>query len=208
MLAVGALGTASFGIIEGLKWTHLGLAGFGQISKLLGDPVMKALQIAYGPEYRSLLQAQYRANRTSGDLPRSLRQGARIGLTPDTAEALACQVGVVGGVELKAVAGALQKGKNLTESQRAVLGRCELALDARIDAALALANDRYIGIIRVMASFVSICIALVVWGAIAPEGVRAWMALFVGIAAVPIAPIAKDLASALQSAAKAISRGK
>lgn len=205
VLAVGALGTASFGIVEGLKWTIVGLSGFRQIRKLLGDPVMEALRVAYGPEYMSLLKAQYRANRISGDLPRSLRQGARVGLTPSTAEALANQVGVVSKAELKTVAAALQKGKNLTDSQRNVLGRYELALDARIDAALALANDKYIGYIRVLASVVSIGIALAVRQAAGGE----WLtAVIVGVAAVPIAPIAKDLASALQSAAKAMSRSK
>jgi len=29
----GALGTACFGIVEGLTWTPLGEAGFGQITK-------------------------------------------------------------------------------------------------------------------------------------------------------------------------------
>ncbi len=206
VLAVGALGTASFGIVEGLKWTVIGLSGFRQIRKLLGDPVMEALRVAYGPEYMSLLKAQYRANRTSGELPRSLRQGARVGLTPNTAEALADQVGVVDKAELKIVAAALQKGKNLTDSQRNILGRYELALDTRIDAALALANDKYIGYIRVLASLVSIGIALAVWWNASPEDVNLLTVVIVGVAAVPIAPIAKDLASALHSAAKAMSR--
>ena len=203
ILAIGALGTASFGIVEGLKWTIVGLAGFRQIRKLLGEPVMQALHVAYGPEYLSLLKAQYRANRAGGELPKSLRQGARIGLTPDTAEALASRIGVVGKKELKSVAAALEKGKTLSDSERNILGRYELALDTRIDAALALANDRYIGYMRVFASLVSIGIAL---------SVRQWMdgdwlrAVIVGVAAVPVAPIAKDLASAIQSAAKAMQK--
>ena len=32
VLAVGALGTASFGIVEALKWTGVGLFGFGKIN--------------------------------------------------------------------------------------------------------------------------------------------------------------------------------
>lgn len=206
VLAVGALGTASFGIVEGLKWTFVGLSGFRQIPKLLGGPVMKALQIAYGPEYLSLLRAQYRANRTSGELPKSIRQGARVGLTPETAAELANQIGVVNEADLKAVASTLQKGKDLTDAQRSVLGRYELALDTRIDAALALANDKYIGYIRVLASAISIGIALGVWRT--TEGIELLEALIVGVAAVPIAPIAKDLASAIQSAAKAMPQRK
>lgn len=206
VLAVGALGTASFGIVEGLKWTFVGLSGFRQIPKLLGGPVMKALRVAYGPEYLSLLRAQYRANRTSGELPKSIRQGARVGLTPETAAELANQIGVVNEADLKAVASTLQKGKDLTDAQRSVLGRYELALDTRIDAALALANDKYIGYIRVLASAISIGIALGVWRT--TEGIELLEALIVGVAAVPIAPIAKDLASAIQSAAKAMPQRK
>ena len=43
ILAVGALGTASFGIVEGLKWTRMGTAGFNQLWKILDGPIMEAL---------------------------------------------------------------------------------------------------------------------------------------------------------------------
>ncbi len=76
VLAIGALGTASFGVVDAFKWIGIGLFGFGQTRKLLGSAVMEALGIAYGAEYMLLLKAQYRANRTSGELPKSLRQGA------------------------------------------------------------------------------------------------------------------------------------
>ncbi len=201
VLAVGALGTASFGIVEGLKWTGVGLFGFRQIIRVLGDPVMKALKVAYGPEYKDLLKAQYRANRVAGELPRSVRQGARVGLNPDTAPGLAEKLGVVEKEALKEVAEAIQAGKTLTEEQRGVLGRYELALDARIDAALTLANSRYIGYIRVLASVVAIAIALIV-GSI--QKIQPITSIIVGVAAVPLAPIAKDIANALQAAAKAL----
>lgn len=205
ILAIGALGTASFGIIDGLKWIGLGLFGFGQIPKLLGSPVMKALEIAHGPQYMKMLKGQYLANRTSGDLPKSIRQGARVGLTPETAVALAEEIGVVGATDLKAVAASLQKGKALTDNQRGVLGRYELALDTRIDAALALANDHYVNYMRFFASLVAIAIAF---------GVRQYTrgdiltTLIIGFTAVPLAPIAKDLATAIQSAAKAMRQKK
>ena len=201
VLAVGALGTAAFGIVEALKWTGVGLFGFGQIVRVLGEPVMAALQVAYGAEYQELLKAQYRASRTSGELPRSLRQGARIGLTPETAPALARKLGVVEEGDLVAVAEALQAGETLSEVQRGVLGRYELALDARIDAALALANSTYIGYIRVLASGVAVVIALIV-GSI--QNVPLMTSLIVGVAAVPFAPIAKDLAGALRAGARAL----
>jgi hypothetical protein len=201
VLAVGALGTAAFGIVEALKWTPIGLMGFGQINKLLGQPVMKALEVAYGPEYLLLLKAQYRAGRTQAQLPKTIRQGARVGLTPDTAAGMADRMGVVEASELVNVAEALQAGTDLSAAQTSILGRFELALDARIDAAMALANDKYGGSLRVVASAVAIIIAIAVGLNV---GEDLLMSLVVGIAAVPIAPMAKDLTKAIQAAGKAL----
>lgn len=47
ILATGALGTAAFGIVEALKWTRIGEAGYGSINKVLG-PIMDTLNVAYG----------------------------------------------------------------------------------------------------------------------------------------------------------------
>ena len=201
VLAVGALGTAAFGIVEALKWTPIGLMGFGQINKLLGQPVMAALKVAYGPEYLLLLKAQYRAGRTEAQLPKTIRQGARVGLTPDTAAGMADRMGVVEAGELVNVAEALQSGTDLFAEQTSILGRFELALDARIDAAMALANDKYGGSLRVIASAVAIIIAIAVGLNV---GEDLLMSLVVGIAAVPIAPMAKDLTKAIQAAGKAL----
>lgn len=194
VLAVGALGIAAFGIVEGFKGAGLGLLGFGQIGKLLGEHVLNALKIAYGDDYLSVLKVQYRTGRSSGDLTRSIRQGARIGLTPNNAKDLAASVGVVDGDKLQKVTEAVMAGEELDDEQRGILGRFELALDARIDAATAMANYRYANSMRVAASVVAVVIALVV--AIILEA-NLLLALVVGIAAVPIAPIAKDVATAI-----------
>lgn len=205
ILAIGALGTASFGIVEALKWTRVGVMGFGRIKTLLGDPVMMALQLAYGSDFMLFLEAQYRNGRNSGELPRTIRQGARIGLTPETAPGLAAQVGVVDGQQLSEVAAAIQSNEELNSEQRNLLGRFELALDARIDAAMSLANDRYIGYVRLLASVVSIIIAAFVGISMGIDW-KTW--LIVGVAAVPVAPMAKDLASAIQAASKSMTGGK
>jgi hypothetical protein len=201
VLAVGGLGTAAFGIVEALKWTPIGMMGFRQITRLLGAPALDALRVAYGPASIDLLEAQYRTGRSAGQLPKSIRQGVRVGLTPDTAGPLAERLGVVAADDLVAVAEALQQGAELTDAQRSILGRFELALDARIDSALALADDRYAGSMRVIASLVAIIIALAI-GIYAGQSVL--LALIVGIAAVPVAPMAKDLSSAIRAAGQAL----
>lgn len=198
VLATGALGTAAFGIVEALKWTALGTMGFKGIRDVLG-PVMNLLRVAYGDGYLELLKALFRGD--TGELARVLRQGVRIGLTPENAAAAASFLGVVKGDELAAVARQVLQGEELTSAQRNVLGRFELAVDTRIEAALTRSHDLYVGAMRMAASILAVGIALAVAFYLAKP---VWLGLLIGIAAVPLAPIANDVVTALQSAAKAL----
>jgi hypothetical protein len=199
ILATGALGTSAFGIIEALKWTRLGEAGFGAILKLLG-PIVETLKIAYGPDFRNLLRAQYRGEQR--DLARVIRQGVRIGLTEENASQVARFLGMVDVEQLEHAARLIEAGEELPPALRNVLGRFELAVDGRIDAALTLAQNQYVGAVRGAASLVALIIALAVGFYLG--GGYIFQALLVGVAAVPVAPVAKDLVTALQSASKAI----
>jgi hypothetical protein len=199
IIATGALGTTAFGIVEALKWTRLGEAGFGTILKMLG-PIIETLHTAYGADFKNLLRAQYRGNQR--DLTRLIRQGVRIGLTPGNAIPIAGFLGIVDAKKLAEAAAQVGKGTDLSAELRNVLGRFELAVDGRIDAALTLAQTKYVGATRVLASLVALFIALAV-GVYLGSG-YVFQALLVGIAAVPLAPVAKDLVTALQSASRAI----
>ena len=199
ILATGALGTAAFGIVEALKWTRLGEAGFRAILKVLG-PIIELLRTAYGPDFQNLLRAQYRGDQR--DLTRVIRQGVRVGLTAANANQAARFLGMIDGERLTEAARQVEEGQELSAELRNVLGRFELAVDTRIDAALMLAKSRYVGATRVTSSILAILIAVAV-GVFLGEGYM-FQAILVGIAAVPLAPVAKDLVSALQSASKAI----
>jgi hypothetical protein len=197
----GALGTACFGIVEGLKWTPLGEVGYGQISKFLGEPLSDALRIAYGPQFENMLRAQYRQDSSQAGLAKTLRQGVRIGLTTANAGAIAVFLGTVTPDALTAAAQNVAAGADLSAESRAAIGRFELAVDARIDAALSNANDVYVGGIRCTAGILALGIAQLI----------AWMqasdwknALILGLVAVPFAPIANDLLRAVQAATKAL----
>ena len=205
IVATGAVGTAAFGIVEALKWTPLGLIGYGRIRKTLGTEVMSAVERAYGSGFGTYLQGLYRQGRVKGGLGKALRQGVRIGLTGSSAAELAEAVQVVGPDELAQAAQKLQSGSELNPAERSIVGRFELAIDARIDAALALAESNYKGGMQLSASFVAIGLALIAActfeGGFAANSVRA---IVVGVAAVPLAPIAKDLASGIKSARQAM----
>ena len=210
LLAAGALGTAAFGIVEGLKWLGLDRSGFSKIPGTLGKALMGALGNAYGPDYLTLLVGQYQNGRAKGELPRSLRQGMRIGLRPDNAAGMAEHVGVVEAKDMTAIAEKLRDGVALEAAEKSVLGRFELAVDARIDAALSFAERTYLGCVRWSAIVLSVLLALVAaWVIRGKVGGFEWeTALIVGVAAVPLAPVAKDLSKALHAAANAIGARK
>jgi hypothetical protein len=200
--AAGALGTACFGIVEGLKWTSLGEMGFGRITDYLGSELLGALKIAYGPQYEKLLRAQYRQDsQTQAGIAKTLRQGVRIGLTAQNAAAISDFLGTVNAAALTQAVTAASAGVDLNATDRAAIGRFELAADARIDSALSSAKDAYLGSIRCTAALLAVIIAQL----LAPILGAGWdKALVLGIVAVPFAPIANDLVSAIQAATKAL----
>jgi hypothetical protein len=206
--AAGALGTACFGIVEALKWTPLGEAGFGQITKLLGPDLLGALQVAYGAQYEKLLRAQYRQDSQQQTLiGKSLRQGVRLGLTPSNAAAIATYVGTVTPAALLNATASVASGAALGAADQNAIGRFEMAVDARIDSALSQAQDVYLGTIRCAAALLAIGIAEGVQGMLGTASVtNHFGALLVGLVAVPLAPVANDVVAALQAATKALGR--
>jgi hypothetical protein len=217
ILAAGALGTAAFGIVDGLKATAIGAAGFPALTAMLG-PLKTALAKAYGDEYLELLKAQYRDRRGTGPLSRTVRQGVRLGLTKDNAAQLATFLGegIVDRSSLAGIAEKIATGVKLTDSERGLLGRFELAVDTRIEAAVALAEEKYKLTTQWWASGTAVALALIAAWALGTqkpdflvwEKVLFIKGMIVGLVAVPLAPIAKDVASALQSATKALKARK
>jgi hypothetical protein len=214
ILATGALGTAAFGIVEGLKSTAaVGEAGFDELTTTLG-PFAVTLQQAHGSDWAKIYRGLYRGDAT--ELVRMLRQGVRVGLTTQNAATIGDALfgrGTEKANALVVVAGkVLSPDAKPSELELRALGRYELAADARIDAALAIARQQYATTARLWASVVSMVIALVTAGGLYASGGVIGLstgglvlfALLIGIAAVPIAPIAKDVASGIHAAARAL----
>lgn len=207
VVAAGALGTAAMGIVEGFKSIRITPFGFSKLRENITWS-NKALGNAYGDQVDELLKSLYRLGRSGGELPRILRQGVRIGLDKDNAKYLADSILGSSGDELEKIAVKNAAGKDLSAEEKNILGRFEVALDARIDAALALAERVYINSIRFAAFFVAIVLALVTAAFLDPTPDNFFTALVAGIVAVPLAPIAKDVAKAIQSATSAIGSRK
>lgn len=227
VLAVGSLGTAAFGIVEGFKWTPLGLKGFKHVTMAMREFDL-VLSHAYGKDFNHLLSGYYRRDREQ--LGRILRQGIRIGLDEKNAELMAKKldlpsqqlvdaVDVVGRPDEEEITGEMslsseikKKGSDWKALQ--TLGRYEMVADARIDSSLARAQHSYEQTMRMWAMGVSVLIGtgMGTYFAFALDTPYedAWKyvigGLAAGIAGVPLAPIAKDVASAVRSAAKALGR--
>src|SRR5581483_151159 len=207
ILAAGALGTAAFGIVEASKYfAAIGEAGYDALTRVLGalaDP----LRVAYGPQSDVLLRAQYRGDQR--ELVRLLRQGVRVGLRGANAAAVAADLGSLEPgslVQAIRVATGEDDGSGhdgsarLSDAQRSLIARYELAADARIDAALTLAQARYAGALRLLASAVAVALALVVASLVTERTSDDYaLAVIVGLGAVPLAPIAKDVAAGIQA---------
>lgn len=217
ILAIGAVGASAMGITEGFKSIWLPPIGFWKLKQEMAW-AKDALTIAYGENYQDMLATLFRSGHSSGELPRILRQGVRVGLNEETGKKMAQTVGVSDPCELGDVAKQLAAGEDISKkpTERNILGRFEMAVDARIDAALAMAERAYKNGIRLRASLIALVLSVVAaYLMYAPDNDESFiqsdifvLALIVGFTAVPMAPIAKDVAKGFQAAARALGARK
>jgi hypothetical protein len=232
ILAVGALGTAAFGIVEAfgkavaLRRWGLPYAGYSHVRVVMLQ-FADALQFTYGEHYEEILRQQYRDGRAGGQAPDTVRQGVKLALPlmdQTKAQAIVDRVwGVDGGgatlvkalqAEKAVDAGGESAGPSPAETAQAAIlaGRFGLALDSRVQAAFALAEERYQALARMLAGVTAVALSLAFNASYrglpwikedTTQGYPWIFAFIVGAAAVPLAPVAKDLSSALTDALKA-----
>jgi len=205
--AMGGLGLAAMALVDALKAVPGGgvsRIGFSHIRKVL-RMFDKVLTRAAGAQWEAVIMAHWINGRDRDDQVGAIRSLLRLGLNPDTADQLAA-IGNVQPAALSKVAGKLVAGAALSEAEINVIGRVEAAVEARLDAAFDLAEQAYRNTARTLAGVIAVGLAVAAGAllnsAAAPIDLR--VAALVGLLAVPIAPIAKDLVSALTSAAQAV----
>jgi len=231
IVAVGALGTAAFGVVEAFgkalvirRW-GLPFVGFGCVEVLL-RAYGPALRFTYGDSYEQIVAQQYRDGRASGRAPETLRNGVRLALPMmdfDAAVAIVEQAWGLGRQAAMDLVRALQAehtGARITPAQAAdaavMAGRFGVALDSRIGAAFTLAEERYQATARWLAGATALILSILFnlgmrgvtcegWRCeVGTTGGYSWItALLIGATAVPLAPVAKDLSSALTEALRA-----
>jgi hypothetical protein len=212
VVAIGSLGTAAFGLVDATKIGPKGgisNVGFARIkgavrqflpnasgaSSSAGSGAGNLLGVLHGNWINGTALADQKA------IAKSL---IKLQLSAATAKDFAAATGVDGDA-LSRVAASMTSGTSLTSAQSNVLGRFDLTLTAILDRAYQHADQRYRNAAKVLAMIFAILLAFLGGLAVFPDYFRSeevWIVLLCGVLATPLAPISKDLASALQAGVK------
>jgi hypothetical protein len=205
-----ALSTASFGLLDATKAFGGGISNFGTgpLKATLVD-FEPALAAALGANWWVVVRASWIGGVPKADQKAKVQALIKLGLNSSTAPRIA-PAAHVDAAALTAAVTKLETGAALDDADLNVIGRMNATIDALMDAGFEAADARYRNWSRALAGLVSMLLALVAWYFI-PEGAgkpSLALSVIVGLLAVPIAPVAKDLTSALSTAMQALKAAK
>lgn len=216
LAALSALATAAFGLLDASKglWGGIARVGLGHIWRALA-PFQSTLNAAMGESrWRILVEANWMNGMAKTEQKAVVRSLIKLGLNEATARDLAAAVRV-DPEALLAIAKKLAKGAPLSETDLNLLGRLNAVLDALLDSGFEMADQQYRNVSRLWAGILCVILSLSAWGIwfFNPQDMKTtcsnfWIAIAVGVLAVPVAPVAKDLTSSLTAAAKALKLGR
>jgi hypothetical protein len=207
--AIGGLGTAAFGMVDATKpfWGGVNRLGFKRI-----EAAVKTL--TPGAAARGLTQANIvetlKANWYNGTDLTSQKAIAKslikVGLNSGSAAALAAATGVDSDL-LENVAAKMASGTALEKNESDVYSRFDFVLTALLDEVYQGADRAYTNGTRIVAALFAVLLAIVGGWTLKGGGFQDYWwtsemgkAILVGVLATPLAPIAKDLSSALSTA--------
>ena len=212
--AIGALGTAAFGLVDATKAFGGGISnvGFKRIQTAL-KPFRAALAAAES-DWTETIRSNWINGMAKEDQKEAAKSLIRLGLSSQNAGGMA-SAGHVDADALTAVIEAVESGATLTPAQINVLGRFNGAIDAAMDGGFEQADQQYRNASKVWAGVAAVVLAVFGGGLLHGDGSAAqflsylgtgefWKAVLVGIIAVPLAPVAKNLTSSLQAAVTAV----
>lgn len=211
-LAVGALGTASYGLVDATKMGRKGgisNSGFSFIEEAVHEFLPPSNIVPGGSErLLGMLHGHWINGTALADQKAIAKSLIKLQLTPETAALYAAATRVDAEV-LAQVAKSMATGEPLSPQQANALGRFDLALTARLDEAYMRADQRYRNSAKQLAAVVAVVLALAGGWTVATAAGREFLApveiaiaVACGLLAIPLAPISKDLASALQAGVK------
>jgi hypothetical protein len=209
-VAVAAgLGTAAYALVDGSKAFFGGVSnyGFGHINRVVSSFFPKSAQgkDSANPIHLEEVLATLRANWLNGtalaDQKAIAKSLIKLRFDKDNAPDLAQATGVDTNI-LTAIANKISSGATLTPQENDVFGRFDLMLTAILDEGYQRADQSYRNSAKAWSIAVSVVLA--VFGALMVNdpSFTVAKAILVGMVATPVAPIAKDLTSALQAGVK------
>jgi len=203
--AIGGLGTAAFGLVEATKVfgggvNHIGFKGI----RTAVTPLIPAGANALPPQkIIATLEANWFNGTDLGSQKAIAKSLIKLNLSAGNAPAVAAATGVDPAV-LTAVATSIAAGTPLTPTQSDVYARFDLIATALLDEAYQRSDQVYRNATKAWAMLFSILLALA--GGFVLHNGNPWSLedtveiLVVGFLATPLAPIAKDLSTALATA--------
>lgn len=211
--AIGGLGTAAFGLLEAVKPVAPGInrIGFGRIrstvSSLTPDEAGAGQPLNTLPQSSVLesLLANW-VNGTDLTSQKSIAKSlVKLHLSVGNAAALAAKTNVDPTL-LAAVAQSIAAGTALTQQQSDAYARFDLIVTALLDEAYQHSDQVYRNATRALAALLAIGLSFAGGLSLIGSWQLFWwkpdmfLALLVGLLATPLAPIAKDISSALSTA--------
>jgi hypothetical protein len=210
ILAVGALGTASYGLVDVSKAFGGGVSnrGFARIAATMrafypdrAGPIGLA-------EVLDILRAGWLNGKPMTEQMEEARRLIDLGLDPVTAPLLAAAAGL-DPVRMAALAAKLDLGQALDDQDSALQERFHRIVSLRLDGAYQHADQAYRNAAKAWAVAVSLALALFGGWLLPRDGAylfspEFWQATVIGLLAAPLAPVSKDLANALGAGVKAL----
>jgi hypothetical protein len=215
VLAIGGLGTAAYGLVDATKALGGGVsrAGFGDIKKVISQLIPPAAASG-GRSSAITLESAYdtlRANWMNGmalpDQKSVAKALIKLNLTRQSAKEMTSATGVdsdllAGVAEKLNLSGNDKAADNtLTDAESNVYGRFDLLLSALLDQAYQRGDQRYRNSAKLLAMVFSVVLAVLGFYYVLGSG-HNMLGVLTGLVAVPLAPVAKDLASTIQAGAK------
>jgi hypothetical protein len=209
--AIGGLGTAAFGLVDAAKSAFSGInrVGLKHIHQVVSELAPEGAN-AGGP-VNALPQANIldslEANWVNGNDLASQKAIAKSLIKLHLSSANASTVAVKASVDpavLTAVASNLETGAPLSQAEGDTYSRFDLIVTAMLDEAYQVSDQVYRNFTKTLASLLAVALAVAAGWSL--DGANFWspkeiaLAVLVGLLATPLAPIAKDLSSALASA--------
>src|SRR5208282_5529618 len=196
VVAIGGLGTAAFGLVDASKAigggvNHIGFGGIKTLAKSLtpGTPTNALSQ----SKIVDTLQANWFNGTDLGSQKSIAKSLIKLNFNADNAEALAASTGIDPAM-LKTIGANIAAGKPLGADQSNVYARFDFILTALLDETYQRSDSTYRNWTRAIAAAIAVVLAIIAGTQLE---LPLWQSVMVGLLATPLAPIAKDLASAL-----------